>query len=136
MPGALSDADRNFLEASQAGLGKTPGANAGIIMLQRRLQQRNLDLESLALTHEEANDGNVTPKFLREVREYGAAHPLFDDAFRREYKRVVTQPTPNTLTGAAPATPATPPSITSEDEYNSLPSGAPFMWNGQLGRKP
>ena len=126
MPGSLSDSDRKFLESSTASIENTPGANAGIIMLQRRMQQRNLDIENLAIQHEEANGGNVTPTFLREVRDWSAAHPLFDDDFRKQYDAAIKQPTPSVLGGQS-AQPAAVPSIAdlskmSPADLNALPA--------------
>lgn len=107
MPGALSDSDRKFLESSTVSLGNTPEANAGIIMLQKRLAQRAIDMEQLAVRHMEENGGNVAPGFLREMRDYADKNPLFDDTFRKQYKSVV-EPSVQTTPAATSITP--PPS--------------------------
>lgn len=117
MPGNLSDNDLRFLKSSTIGIEKQPGANQAILMVQERLQQRRLELEQLAADHSQTNNGQVAGSYINERLKYIKSHPLFDDAFKKEFEAVlkspgvaVTSPPPGaqTITPVPPGTPATP----------------------------
>ena len=108
MPGAMSEGDRKFLQESAASIENRPNANAGILMMARQIQQRNLDIENLAIKHLEEHGGNVAPSFLREVRDYGDAHPLFTKDFQKQYEATMNRPEPNVLGQMPDQPPAMP----------------------------
>jgi len=89
MPGNFSNADRTFLEKAVAGIEKTPGANAGIIFMQKQLAQRAIDMEQLAIKHMEENNGSIQPGFLRESQKYANDNPIFNDSVKAEFNRLV-----------------------------------------------
>lgn len=149
MPGNLSDNDLRFLKSSTIGIEKQPGANAAILMVQARLQQRRLELEQLAADHAQTNNGQVAGSYINERLRYIKSHPLFDDAFKKEFKSVleapgvsVTAPPPASAAPAAPtapaaaAPPAGPPTISDQKSYDALPPGATYQFGGKLYRKP
>lgn len=149
MPGNLSDNDLKFLRSSTINLESQPGANRAILMLQEQVQKRKLDLEALASNHAEANNGQVAGSYLNERRRFINSHPLFDDAFKKDFEAALKTP-PAAVTApvgatapAAPATPAPvgPPTISDQKAYDALPSGASFQFLNDKGvielrRKP
>jgi hypothetical protein len=77
MPGALSDADRRFLVASQPGIDKSPAGNKLMIEILRRTEQRKVEIAQLAEQYVQRH-GSLTG-FEAAVREFAAANPLFAD---------------------------------------------------------
>lgn len=79
MPGALSDADREFLRTSQAGLDKTPEGNRLLLEMERRVANRKIELASLAERYAREN------KNLTGFEDFVTAHykdkPLFADLY-------------------------------------------------------
>jgi hypothetical protein len=78
MPGAMSDADRNFLKAQQPGLSKTPEGRAAIIGNARKVAQRQVQIAQMANEYERAN-GRLDAGFDRAVADFAAQNPLFAD---------------------------------------------------------
>ena len=76
MPGTMSDADREFLKASQLGLDKSPGGNKAMLMAARALKNRKLEVAKMADEYIEKN-GALDPGFNRMVRDYAEKNPLF-----------------------------------------------------------
>ena len=76
MPGAMSDADREFLKASQLGLDKTPGGNKAMLTAARVLENRKLEVARMADDYVEKN-GRLDPGFNKLVRDYAEKNPLF-----------------------------------------------------------
>lgn len=79
MPGALSDKDREFLQASVPGLGQTPAGNAKIVEYMKRVAQRSLDVERLRQDYVKRN-GRLDEGFYRELEAFSDSHPLFPEA--------------------------------------------------------
>ncbi|MDQ0084590.1 hypothetical protein J2W35_004959 [Variovorax boronicumulans] len=79
MPGAMSDADRNFLKAQTPGLEKTPEGRALIIANQRKIAQRQIEVANMANAYERQN-GRLDAGFDKQLAEYAAANRLFPDA--------------------------------------------------------
>jgi hypothetical protein len=77
MPGALSDADREFLRSAQPGIDKSPAGNRLMIGIMRRMEQRKIEIAQLAESYI-ATHGNLTG-FEAAVRQYANANPLFAD---------------------------------------------------------
>ncbi len=76
MPGAMSDADRNYLTNMVAGLDKTPGANKILIDSMSKLAKRDADIAQLARDYKKHN-GKFDEGFYDELRTFSESHPLF-----------------------------------------------------------
>lgn len=76
MPGAMSDADRNYLESMVAGLGKTPGANKMLVDGFMKLAERDKQVAQMARDYKKRK-GNFDDGFYDELREYSESNPLF-----------------------------------------------------------
>jgi len=79
MPGALSDKDREFLQASVPGLGQTPEGNRKIVDYMKRVAQRSIDVERLRQDYVKRNR-RLDEGFYRELERYSEANPLFPEA--------------------------------------------------------
>lgn len=93
MPGAMSDADRNFLKESQPGLGTTPEGNRFMMEALRRMERRKGEIAELANNYVMEVDaktgdarGQLDAGFDRIVREYAEKNPLFADLAKPEGK--------------------------------------------------
>lgn len=104
MPGALSDSDRRFLTEMVPSLVNTPEGNQLMIDYTRRLAERRLEMEKIALDHIKRNKGQVTADVLQEMADYGNSHPLFGKA---DYERVASYG--GGAAGGQPPTSAAPP---------------------------
>ena len=78
MPGAMSDADREFLLKMPPGLGQTPEGNKLIIETMKKLAQRDQDVAKLARTYRKKN-GAIDEGFYDELAAFSEANPLFAD---------------------------------------------------------
>jgi hypothetical protein len=76
MPGAMSDADREFLKQTVPGLLKTPGGNAQLIAIMRAAAQRHQAIADMAIDYAQEHDGQLTVGFDKLVRDYVKANPL------------------------------------------------------------
>jgi hypothetical protein len=76
MPGAMSDADRNFLANQQPGLNKTPEGRAIIIDNARKLAQRQIDVARMAQRYEQEH-GKIDAGFDRQLQEYADKNQMF-----------------------------------------------------------
>jgi len=83
MPGALSDKDREFLQASVPGLEQSREGNAKIIDYMKRVAQRSLDVERLRQDYVKKN-GRLNEGFYRELEAYSNANPLFPEAGQQQ----------------------------------------------------
>lgn len=79
MPGALSDKDREFLQASVPGLEQSREGNAKIIDYMKRVAQRSIDVERLRQDYVKKN-GRLNEGFYRDLEAYSNANPLFPEA--------------------------------------------------------
>ena len=102
MPGAMSDADREFLISTVPNLLNTPGGNKQIIEVARALAKRNQQVAQMAREYKQRK-GRFDDGFLEELQQWSNSHPIFNTA----------------ATG--------PARIQSEEEYNALPSGAQYI---------
>jgi hypothetical protein len=73
MPGAMSDADRNFLVRT---VPNTPGGNRQIIEYARAVAKRNQDVARLARQYK-SKHGSFDDAFLEELSTWSAANPMF-----------------------------------------------------------
>ena len=78
MPGAMSDADRNFLSATVPGLAKTPGGNRQLIETAKRLAQRDQQVAQMARDYRKQN-GHLDEGFYQQLQQFSEANPLFKD---------------------------------------------------------
>lgn len=76
MPGAMSDADREFLRALTPNLSKSPEGRATIIEASRKLAQRQVQVAQLANAYERAN-GRLDAGFDRAVAELADKNQMF-----------------------------------------------------------
>lgn len=79
MPGALSDADREYLKAMIAGIDKDPDANATLIDMAVRLNQRSIEVARLARTWKKEHGGGRFQQsgFTDFLDQWSAQNPLF-----------------------------------------------------------
>ncbi|MFK3857829.1 hypothetical protein [Agrobacterium pusense] len=73
MPGAMSDADRNFLQSMSISLGNSPQANRLLAQYFMAIQQKNIDLNDLRAAYVEKN-GRIDEGFRNQMAEYLAAN--------------------------------------------------------------
>lgn len=82
MPGAMSDADRQFLQNIVPNLQKTPEGNRMIIEARRRLARREQDIAKLARDYR-ASKGSLDEGFYEELDKRFGSVPLFSDLVRK-----------------------------------------------------
>jgi hypothetical protein len=80
MPGAMSDADREYLRSMIAGIDKTPGANKMLIDGMVKMAERERDIARLAREYRRKNGGKFDDGFFDELQAYSEANPLFKNA--------------------------------------------------------
>lgn len=76
MPGAMSDADRNFLAAMAPGVEKTPEGRKLIIDSGRQLAKRDQEVAQLARDYRKTH-GQIDEGFYDHLAKYSAENPLF-----------------------------------------------------------
>lgn len=76
MPGAMSDADRNYLQGIIASIDKTPGANKLLLDGMRKLAQRDREVAQMARDYKKKN-GSFDDGFYDELAKFSDANPLF-----------------------------------------------------------
>jgi hypothetical protein len=79
MPGAMSDADREFLVSTVPGLGTTPEGNRVLLEARRRLARRQQEVAEFVDEYATAHGGNLDGGVVRAIRERFSSRPLFDD---------------------------------------------------------
>lgn len=79
MPGAMSDKDREFLQASVPGLGQTPEGNRKIVDYMKRVAQRSLDVERLRQSYVRDNK-RLDDGFYEQLEKFSNANPMFPEA--------------------------------------------------------
>jgi len=79
MPGALSDKDREFLQASVPGLTQNPEGNRLIVDYMKRMAQRSVDVERLRQQYV-AKNGRLSEGFYKELADYSDKNPMFTKA--------------------------------------------------------
>ena len=80
MPGALSDADREFLLKTVPSLETTPGGNKIMVDYAIRMAQRDKEVARLARQYSAQHGGLIDQGFLDELSVWADAHPLFPEA--------------------------------------------------------
>ena len=82
MPGAMSDADREFLRSMTPGLAKTPEGNKQIIETAKKVARREQEVARLARDYRQKN-GHMDEGFYNALQEYADKNPLFEAPKRR-----------------------------------------------------
>lgn len=128
MPGALSDKDREFLVSTVPGLSRSPGGNKLMIEAAKRVQKRKIEIADFKAQYV-AENKRLDDRFFEIVSKWSQDNPMFEDLA--------------TATGAPAAQPgqADKPKfvvpITSDEEFDALPSGAFFKGpDGKTRQKP
>lgn len=99
MPGAMSDADRQFLQQMVPGLANTPEGNAQLVDYMKRLHQRELDVARLAREHKNSTKGGKAKGafddgFFDDLAAWSAKNPLFPEAATMPKPAEAPQPRP------------------------------------------
>lgn len=81
MPGAMSDADRQFLVNAIPGLNKIPDGNRVLIDIMMRLEQRKVDEASIVTRMQAA--GKTSNEIREALSQFGSSRPLAPDLQRR-----------------------------------------------------
>lgn len=128
MPGALSDQDRKFLQSTVPGLSTSPGGNQLMIEAARRVQQRKIEIAEFKAQYVQDNK-RLDDRFFEIVSKWSQENPMFDD--------LSTQAgAPAAQSGQADKPKFVVP-ITSDEEFDALPSGAFFKGpDGKTRQKP
>ena len=84
MPGAMSDPDRRFLVASVPGVTKTRGQNMAMISMQRKLNDRKIEIANLQQNYLDTQ--GTLSGFERYKKNYVDSHPLFSEEEKKNYK--------------------------------------------------
>ena len=128
MPGAMSDADRQFLQQMVPGLANTPEGNAQLVDYMKRLHKRELDVARLAREHKNSTEGGKAKGafddgFFDKLAAWSEKNPLFPEA--------ATMPKP----AGAPQPQAAPqqaPQMPQVGQTASNPqTGEKIRWDGQ-----
>jgi hypothetical protein len=76
MPGAMSDADRNFLAGMVPGIEKTPEGRKQIIETAKKLAQRDIEVARMAREYRQKN-GTINEGFYEQLSRFSESKPLF-----------------------------------------------------------
>lgn len=77
MPGAMSDADRQFLQNMVPGLQTTPQGRTFMLETAKRLAQRDIKVAQMARDYRKRN-GSLDEGFYDELAQFSEANPLFN----------------------------------------------------------
>jgi hypothetical protein len=77
MPGAMSDADRQFLANMVPGLATTPEGRKLMLETARKLAKRDMDVARMGREYRKRS-GSIDEGFYDELARYSAANPLFE----------------------------------------------------------
>ncbi len=128
MPGAMSDADRVFLQQIAGGTPNTPEANLALLDIKLKMEQRKAQVGRLARNYALNNNGRLDLGFEPLIEKWAEAHPMFTDKDVASIFGKSAPPKPETpaATGAA-AEAAPPPGATEKQatapDMKSLPAG-------------
>jgi hypothetical protein len=80
MPGALSDADRQFLESMIPDAAKTPEGRSLIVDTAIKLHKRDQQVGQVVRQYKRDHGGQLDSGVFDKLQEYSEAHPLFTSA--------------------------------------------------------
>lgn len=129
MPGAMSDKDREFLQAMVPGLGQTPEGRKMLIAAQKKVNQRSIQVAKLARDYANKN-GRLDTGFYDELAAFSEQNQLFEGE---------APPAVPTLPPMAGGPAGGPPRLGPSDKaaYDALPSGAQYIGpDGRVRAKP
>nr|WP_321482338.1 hypothetical protein [uncultured Cohaesibacter sp.] len=88
LPGAASDADREFLKQSIPNLTKNPEGNRKLIEYAIRLEERNIEVDQLRRSYVKQY-GQLDDRFYDYLAQWSEQNPLFPEAASGEYNSPV-----------------------------------------------
>lgn len=91
MPGAMSDADRQFLANMVPGLATTPEGRKLMIETATKLAQRDKEVAAMARKYRQKK-GNIDEGFYDELAQFSAEKPLFGKATTKAPQAMPTLP--------------------------------------------
>lgn len=101
MPGALSDADRNFLLASVVGLTNTDRGNMAMIKMQRAAETYKMKANDEAVRFIHSKSTNIG--LPEHMAKWTAANPMFDDKLKSEVSAISGVSAPSGGAATAPS---------------------------------
>ena len=133
MPGAMSDADREFLKSMSVSLGNSPQANRLLAQYYLGIQQRAIDLNDLRDAYVQKN-GRLDEGFRTEMANYLRNA----DPTAKLKAEIAGQGSAAAPAAPAPAASAAAPvRVSTPEEASRLPSGTPILLpDGTVGRVP
>lgn len=84
MPGAMSDADRDFLAKASGGITTSPQAREIMLETQKALAKRNAEVAKLARDYRQEN-GRIDEGFYNKLAEFSDKNNLFPEPFENKY---------------------------------------------------
>lgn len=84
MPGAMSDADREFLQKASGSITTSPKAREIMLETQQAIAKRNADVAKLARDYRKANK-QIDEGFYDDLKEFSDKNPLFTKPFEEKY---------------------------------------------------
>ena len=79
MPGAMSDADRNYLNNMVPGIEKTPEGRKLMVETGKLIAQRDVQVAKLARDYRASNGGVLDDGFYGQLEQFSTGNPLFAD---------------------------------------------------------
>lgn len=134
MPGALSDADREYLRSMTPGLGKNPEANKLIIETATALAKRDQEIAKLARDYRRKN-GKLDEGFYDAIEDYANAHPLFAKAATSPSAAAAPSKVPPLLRRPEAPDESAPAEAETEDA-DTAPAGWPAAAEEKLRANP
>lgn len=107
MPGAMSDADRQFLQGISPGLAQTPQGRELIIDARTRMLQRDQEVAQFTRQYMRQHSGRLDLDFGDAVQSHFASRPLFGQDFQRRQQEIMGTTPPAASGGGGAAAPAT-----------------------------
>jgi hypothetical protein len=109
MPGAMSDADRTYLQTMVPSLSNTPEGNLALVQIHRRLAQRDVEISRMAINYAKNNNGRLDLGFHDAIAQWAQANPMWSDKEKAALSGGAPPAAPGRpAAGAAPAPPAAP----------------------------
>lgn len=128
LPGAMSDADREFLASMTPNLTQTPQGRELIIDARRRMAQRDIEVSQFTRQYMREHGGRLDLNFDDALNRQFGVRPLFGDDFRRRQQEIM---------GNAPGgTALPPPPRPAAPAPTPTPTPTPTPRPGQTGVSP
>jgi len=74
----VSNADRDYIEGQVPTIDTSPAGNKKIIGIQRKINQRKIEVAQRARDYARKNNGRIDAGFYDELDQWSEEHPLFD----------------------------------------------------------